>query len=83
MNKECLYVGSGEKMQDEVGEPATSEDVEVMLQARLAKQRPDLLKRAAEIRREVGDPVTALVELFSKMPGDDASWREILDEPYG
>ena len=29
------------------------------------------------------DPVQALVDLFSNLPVDDETWREIVDEPYG
>jgi hypothetical protein len=42
-----------------------------------------LVARARNLSGDGGDPVSDLVDLFKEMPGDDADWRSILEEPYG
>jgi len=53
------------------------------LQARLRARWPEIVARAQELEKTIPDPVQALIQLLGNLPGDYASWREIIEEPYG
>jgi len=53
------------------------------LQARLRARWPAVMARARELEKTIPDPVQAIIDLLGNLPGDYATWREILDEPYG
>lgn len=70
-----IVVNSAEKRQ------LTSETKEI--QRRLKAKWPKLLQNAREMEKDYPDPVGALTELLGNLPGDEATWREIIEEPYG
>ncbi|MBI3738201.1 MAG: hypothetical protein HY258_04050 [Chloroflexi bacterium] len=53
------------------------------LQARLRAKWPAVMARARELEKTNPDPVQSMIELLGNLPGDYATWREILEEPYG
>lgn len=53
------------------------------LQARLRARWPVVMDRARQLQKTIPDLVKSLVELLGSLPGDYATWREILEEPYG
>jgi hypothetical protein len=42
-----------------------------------------ILKQSQELSKEQKDPVQSIVDLLGNLPGDYATWREIIEEPYG
>jgi hypothetical protein len=52
-------------------------------QARLRQRWPEVVARARELETIVPDPIQAMIQLLSNLPGDYATWREIVEEPYG
>ena len=53
------------------------------LQARLRARWPAVIAQARELEKAIPDPVQAMVDLLGSLPGDYATWRDILEEPYG
>ena len=53
------------------------------LQSRLRTQWPAIMAQARELRQTIPDPIQSLVDLLGSLPGSYATWREILEEPYG
>jgi len=64
-----------------IGIRATSSVSEA--QNRIRQRWPEVLARAQQLRRATPKPVESLIELLGGLPGDYATWREILEEPYG
>lgn len=59
----------------------TPETIEI--QKRLKAKWPIILQNAREMEEDYPDPVGALTELLGNLSGDEAAWREIIEEPYG
>lgn len=53
------------------------------IQARLRERWAEVRARAVDHENEVDEPVQGIVNLLGGLPGDYATWREILEEPYG
>ena len=56
---------------------------QIELQNRLRSQWPTILARAEEMGSTIPDPVQTVIDLFSGLPGEYNTWREIIEEPYG
>jgi hypothetical protein len=59
--------------------PATA----LKLQARLRSRWPQVMARARELQKITPNPIQSMIDLLGGLPGDYATWREILEEPYG
>lgn len=59
----------------------TPEAIEI--QKRLKAKWPKIMQNAREMEGDYPDPVGALTELLGNLTGDEATWREIIEEPYG
>jgi hypothetical protein len=53
------------------------------LQIQLRSRWSSILKQSQELSKEQKDPVQSIVDLLGNLPGDYATWREIIEEPYG
>lgn len=53
------------------------------LQARLRARWPIVMARSRELPKIAPDPVQSMIDLLGDLPGDYATWREILEELYG
>jgi hypothetical protein len=59
----------------------TPEAIEI--QKRLKAKWPKILQNARKMEEDYPDPVGALTELLGNLAGDESTWREIIEEPYG
>lgn len=67
-----------------IGQPKQAvSPIHLDLQARLRTRWPAIVAQARELEKSIPDPVQAIIDLLGSLPGDYATWREILEEPYG
>ena len=54
-----------------------------LLTERLKQRWPYILSKASQLQLSYPDAVQSLINLFSNIPIDYDTWREIVEEPYG
>jgi hypothetical protein len=53
------------------------------LQENIKFRWPTVLKKAKEMETLYSNPVQSMMDLLNNLPGNNDTWQEIIDEPYG